>query len=656
MTEPSTIGNVADLKEGQVLLPGFISKQEDGLYVDLLAIDSRSLISQFVERVFTAGARFVGLDYELFLKLVFLWEPADIDRQLDELKRKGKLPQVRLAQDIVPFPEERRGIYRGVKILDGGKAAEYIFEQIGVEREEDDPEAPDGSGRRKFVERLYADFDEFIAALWEKNLRFGIDAKAVREAIARDKAERITIARMIPPTEGKDAGIDEQTDLLHRDDAPRLLPNGRMDLHHYRNRFPQVTAGTRLFKKIPRVAGISGWDVQGKELSPAAIKDFDIQTLAGIGTQVVKDGTGEYVVAAQDGFLDIDVQSGQISVIDKIISREGVSMRTTGDLSLAGDDYEEHGEVQEKRVVEGHNMTFLADIFGNVLSDGGCITIKQNISGGAAHSPGGSVVVEGSASRALLEARRGEVVVSRAEGSIFIADRVRIERAVNRDIVADEVEIEMAEGCAIAAKKVVLKTSTARKDQATVVTLLLPDLTRFDLELKRLETARGEAEAAIAQHSATLQALAAQPEMKSYIGILAKLKAKALTMSPTQQVQWQALLTRLAPTLRQVATLNGEIQQARQNIAETDQEIEALGKTRQAASQGISCAIETVAGDTQVHTLRQAFDAPQLASLSPKGLHKRLHEVDAGAVRLFSDSRGSFEWQPAEEEKPAETS
>ena len=655
MTEPSVIGNVADLREGQVLLPSFVSQREDGLYVDLLAIDSRSLIAQFVERVFAAGARFAGLDYELFLKLVFLWEPADIDRQLEEFKRKGRMPQVRLAQDIVPFAAERRGIYRGVKILDGGKAAEYIFEQIGVEREEDDPAAPDGSGRRKFVERLYADFDEFVAALWEKGVRFGIDAKAVREAIARDKAERLTIAHLTPPTEGKDASVDEQTDLLHRDDAPRLLANGRIDLHHYRNRFPQVTAGTRLFKKIPRIDGVPGWDVQGKEQSPAAIKDFAVETLAGAGTEVVKDAGGEYVVAAQDGFLDIDAQSNQISVVDKIVSREGVSMRTTGDLSLAGDDYEEHGEVQEKRVVEGHNMTFLADIFGKVVADGGRITIKKNISGGAAHSPGGGIVVEGAASRALLEARRGEIVVSRAEGSLFIADRVRIERAVNCDIVADEVEIETAEGCAIAAKKVVLKTATTRKDQATVVTLLLPDLTRFDLEVKRLHEARAGFEAAIAGHSAALQALAAQPEMRSYVGILAKLKAKTLTMSPTQQVQWQALLTRLAPTLRQVAKLNGEIQQARENVVETDHEIETLGKTRQAASQGISCAIETVAGDTRVHTLRLPFDAPHLATLTPKVLHKRLHEVGEGASRLFSGSGGSFAWQPPEEEKPAET-
>ena len=653
MSEPSVFGNIADLGEGQVLLPSFVSRREDGVYVDLSAIDSRSLFLQFVERVFGVGTRFADLDYELFLNLVFLWEPADVDRQVSELKRRGKPPQVRLARNIVPFPEERRGIYHGVKILAGGESAEYIIEQVSIEREVEDPDAPDGSGRRKISERLYADFDEFVAALWEKGVHFGIDAQSVREAIARDKAERTTVAHMVVPTQGKDAGIDEQTDLLHRDDAPRILPNGRMDLRHYRNRFPQVKAGTRLFKKIPRVVGVSGWNVQGKELLPTTVKDFDIETLAGIGTQVVKEGDSFYVVAAQDGFLDIDVKSHQISIVPKIIHREGVSMRTTGDLSLDGEQYEEHGEVQEKRVVEGHNMTFLADVFGNVLSDGGRIAIKQNISGGTVHTPGGSVVVDGFASRAMLEARGGEVVVSRAEGSFFIAAKVRIERAVRCDIVADEVEIELAEGCAIAAKKLLIKTSTTRKEESTNVTMLLPDSAHIEAESKRLNESCRTIETEIARHGAAIQAYVGQPDMKSFFAIQSRLKAQSLTMTPPQQVQWQAMQKRIAPILQKVAALNDEIRQAREKIASIEAQIEALAAERIAAAQDISCAIAKVAGDTRVHTLRRPFDAPPLATLAPKVLHALLHEAGENTSRLFSGSSGSFDWQPPTQKEAA---
>lgn len=648
----SAIGNAADLREGQVLLPGFVSHRDAGLFVDLQVLDSRGLMVEFVERVFRSGARFAGLDYELFLKLLFLWEPADIDRQVAELTARGLPAELRLAGDIVAFPQERREIYRGVKVLDAGAAVEYIFERISVEREIDDAAAP--GGKRTVAERLYADFDEFVAALWEKDVRFGIDAKAVRDAIAGDSAERLLIARSLPPKNGKDAGIDEQTDLLHRDDAPRLLPNGRMDLHHYRNRFPQVRQGTRLFRKVPRIAGISGWDVTGKELAPTEIKDFDIATLAGPGTEVVRDAGSECVVAASDGFLDIDAQSGQISVIAKIVSREGVSMRTTGDLVLSGDEYEEHGEVQEKRSITGRNMTFFADVFGNIISDGGRITLKRNLGGGSLQAAGGEIVVEGGASRATLEAPRGSVTLNRAENCRIVAARVHVARAVNCDIVADEIEVEVAEGSAIAARHIVVGNATPRRDEATTIAVLLPDTTRLENDRKGLGESRTAAEAQVAKFSAALQALTAQPDIKSYLSIQPKVAAKTLVMSAAQQAQWQALLARIAPTLRQLAACNAAIQKARQQITEKDAEIAALDQARREASRGLYCRIETVSGDTVVHTLRQSSNQKPLADLLYKELHKRLREPGDGTPRLFFGSSGSFEWRPPEDAPAAE--
>lgn len=652
--EPA-VGNLADLGEGEVLLPGFVSRESGGLFIDLLALAPLTLefhdpVLRFVERVFTAGTRFADLDYELFLKLLFLWEPADISRQIADCKLRGREPRLRLARDIVPFPGERRDIYRGVKIAEDGATAEYLFEQIVVERKPADSEAADGSVPPVVMERLYADFDEFVAALWEKGVRFGIDAKAVTDAIARDKAERLAVAVLRASTEGKDASIAEQTDLLHRDDAPRLLPDGRMDLHHYRNRFPQVRAGTRLFKKVARVAGISGWNVLGQELAPAAVKDFNIETLAGPGTQVLREGGDELVVAARDGFLDIDAASGAVSVVDKIISREGVSMRTTGDLSLAGDEYEEHGEVQEKRVVKGHHMTFLAPVFGKIVSDGGRITLRESVSGGEAHSPGGSIVVEGLALQSVLEAQGGTVVATRAEGCRIVAGQVSIERAVNCDIVADKVSIDLAEGCAIAARVLVLKNTTARRDEPTTVTVLLPDLASFDRAGQAIGESRTQAEAEIARLVAAYDALAAQPDMRSYLAISPKLRDQTLIMSAAQQTQWQALLTRLAPTLRQVATLSTEIQAARQRLAEADKALEDLGRERQAAVRDVWCLIEMVSGDTQVQTLCLAADEKPLANLAPKDL--RLRRTEGASSRLFFGGSGSFEWRPPGQEEP----
>lgn len=652
------VGNLATLSDGQVLLPSFISRRGDGLYLDLSAMDSPELFLRFVERVFVAGTRFAGLDYDLFGKLLFDYTTADIAALIDRYEAAGRPPELRLAGDIVPFPAERQALYRGVKLLEGGAAAEYFFEQVTVDSEIQVPRYGDvdqadeggdhpilGYDVQTVSERAYLDFDEFVAAAWNKGLRYGIDAAAVREAIARDKSERLVVARQKPPLQGSDASIVEQTDALHRDDSPRIRPDGRMDLCQFRNRFPQVVAGMPLFKKLPRVPGTSGWSVAGSELAPEAVKDFDIGTLAGAGTRVERSDDGqELVVAAMDGFLNIDTQSGQVSITDKIINKEGVSARTTGDLALAGDEYEEHGEVQEKRVVEGHHMTFFAPVFGSVLSDGGRIVVKQAISGGAAKSTGGSIVIEGSASRATLEARRGLVEAAQAEGSLLIAQVVRVGRAVGCEIVADEVVIDQAEGCAIAARAATIGTTAARKNEGTIVTLLLPDLEGYDKELELAAAARTAAEAAIAARRTTLATLAEQADMKTYLALQPKIKAKSLAMTPAQEANWLKLLGRIGPTLREYARIHGEVQGLQGSITESNRRIEALQQERAAAMAAVYCAIGDVQGETIVRSRRVRPDEPPLASLPAKELHLRLREAGAAAERIFGGDSGSVAW------------
>ena len=651
------VGNLATLGDGQVLLPGFIVRRGDGLYVDLAAMDSPELFLSFVERVFVAGTRFAGLDYDLFGKLLFDYTTADIAALIDRCEAAGRPPELRLAGDIVPFPAERQALYRGVKLLEDGAAAEYFFEQVTVDSEIQVPRYGDvdtngdypilGYDVQTVSERAYLDFDEFVAAAWNKGLRYGIDAAAVREAITRDKAERLIVARQKSPLQGSDASIVEQTDALHRDDSPRIRPDGRMDLCQFRNRFPQVVAGMPLFKKLPRVPGTSGWSVAGSELAPEVVKDFDIGTLAGPGTGIERSADGhELVVAAMDGFLNIDTQSGQVSITDKIINKEGVSARTTGDLALAGDEYEEHGEVQEKRVVEGHHMTFFAPVFGSILSDGGRIVVKQAISGGAAKSTGGSIVIEGSASRATLEAKRGLIEAAQVEGSLLIAQVVRVGRAVGCEIVADEVVIEQAEGCAIAARNATIGTTAARRNEGTIVTLLLPDLEGYDKEIEQTAAARTAAEAAIAARRTTLAPLAEQPDMKTYLALQPRIKSKALAMTPAQEANWLKLLGRIGPTLREYARIHGEVQGLQGNITESTQRIEALQQERAAALAAARCAIGDVQGETIVRSRRVRPDEPPLASLPAKELHLKLREAGAAADRIFGGDSGSVAWPP----------
>eukprot|EP01041_Mallomonas_annulata_P035006 gene35006-57884_t len=206
-----------------------------------------------------------------------------------------------------------------------------------------DPNDPDGYG---VPSRL--DVDEFVADLWGKHIRFGIDIAAVRAVIESGKSERLNVAHRLPAVQGIDAHVIEVSSDLHRSDAPRQLANGKLDLMAFQNRFPQIKKGVRLLKKVPRQDGKTGFELTGIPIQPPVPKDLDLGAMAGPGTVVDTSAEGEFIITLQAGFLSVDPHTQQVSVGDKIVSRDGVSARTTGNLQLAG-DYEEFGEVQEKR-------------------------------------------------------------------------------------------------------------------------------------------------------------------------------------------------------------------------------------------------------------------------------------------------------------------
>ncbi|UUZ53583.1 FapA family protein [Massilia sp. H-1] len=165
---------------------------------------------------------------------------------------------VRFASDIRPFDGQRRTLYKSVKVVDG--QAEYYFEPVVLT----DPDDPDGPGIT-----AHLTLDEFIADVWNKGVRFGIDTESVQRAIQFGKTERVIVASRLAPLPGVDAHIIEVSSDLHRSDAPRQLANGKLDLMAFQNRFPQIKAGERLLKKIPRKDGETGFRIVGRARAAA---------------------------------------------------------------------------------------------------------------------------------------------------------------------------------------------------------------------------------------------------------------------------------------------------------------------------------------------------------------------------------------------------
>jgi uncharacterized protein (DUF342 family) len=648
----TAIGNLAELGEGQVLLPTFIERREKGLFVDAeAAAASGDGFRQFVERVFAAGLRFSGLYYAGFLDLLY------------GLSDPPSATPIQLAADIVPFPPARRALYRSVKIAPDKKSAEYVFEPVEIEIEEMalvfGPPGEDGSSEvvghelRKRYEPTKLDFDEFVAAMWEKEVRFGIDAAKVRELIQTRQNARLVFAEALPARFGRNASIEERTDALHRDNAPKILPDGRMDLRQFKNRFPQITAGARLLQKIPRLLGKPGRDVTGALLEPELPQDFDLMPLAGVGTAIEQGADGEFIVAARDGFLNIDSQTNQISVTEKIVSREGVSMKTTGDVALTGDEFEEHGEVQERRVVEGRHMTFFADVYGNIVSHGGRVVLKATIAGAQVTSPGGSIVVEGRASRAVLDARGGEVRAEYAEGCTIVASRVTVVQAINCDILGEQVEVGVSEGSAIAGKLVKIGQSKTRKETETIVSLLVPDMTRHEHDVGELEEARRQAEQLVAAQDAKLAQMLADTGFKQYLALASTIAKGGAKLSAQHEANWRNAQARFAPNVREWQAAQQARTQAQKQLDALLAELAVLADRKQHAGDGIGCVIEAVRGDTLVRRLAFQPDQAITGGAQAQEIAAHLRVFGVSGDRMFWGMEGSFAWSyAAPEERP----
>lgn len=623
------------------LLPDFIVPRADGVFVDTDILASPEVFAGAVDGIFAAGRYFSALDYPAFQRLLY-----DFER----VRGRGLL---RLAGGIREFPAARRALYRAVKIIEG--EAEYIFEPVLLETTVDEPlhaAGEDGeirgagSERRVVSEKASLDVDEFVADLWGKGVRFGIDVAAVRSAIAADRCERVVVARGQAPSPGQDAGIVEQADELHRDNTPRELPNGRVDLGQFKNRFPQMKKGMPLLMKTPTVPGEPGRTIDGQPIAPPLPKDFDLASLAGEGTCLESIGGKDYIVAAIDGFLNLDNQTNRISITEKIVNRDGVSARTTGNLALAGDEYEEFGEVQEGRTVEGKGLTFHADVFGKVVSSGGAIVLERNLVGGTAINRNGPISVAGLASNAMLQTGRGLIRLQRAENCVLIGDRVEVEAAYNCTVLADEVEIAAAEGSAIAGKRIHLGTAQAHSGEETLVSLLLPDLSGVEAEQEKDRAYIGQCEEMIAKLRQGIDQLAAEPELRGYLVLVGKLQRQEITLSAEQQVQYQQLRSRQGPALKRIGQARDEIKSLEAEIVAARVRIAAQDREKEKAGAGLECRIDSVQGEVVVRTLVRPRAATPLNRIPARELKQQLRAPDAGSSRLFADDSGEFAWRP----------
>jgi hypothetical protein len=495
------------------------------------------------------------------------------------------------------------------------------------------------------LEPASLDFDEFVAGMWLKGVKFGIDEKPVRRVIASGETVRMEVAHYLEPTEGRDAEIMEVSNHLHRDDAPKILANGRTDLRMFKNRFPQMSKGERLIKKVPRELGKQGRYVTGEAIEPRMPDDMDMSTLTALGVSVEQGSDGEYIVAILDGFLVLDEHSNKMSVVEKIENQGGISARTTGDLDLDVNEFIEHGEVQEGREVKGKNMTFMADVYGSVVSESGNIRIDGNLTGGRAETLGGNITTGARVSRAVVVARAGEVTAKFCESSTIMGKVVHVEHAVNCELIADELHADVIEGCMVAARNIRIVSADERRGKETLVTALIPDFSGFDQYVATQKKDIVEAQVSIEDRTREISQLKSAPELARYLVLDEKIKSGEIFLTDEQARNWQKLVMKQAKAVNQMAQLEQEIAELRLTIGEAEQEISASLTEREAMGEGIACVIEKIAGQTIVQTMKSRNGMMMFGGLQGVDIRSLLLKVDSNKARVFSGDAGAIDWK-----------
>lgn len=635
-----------DLRGRLTALPGYMLRQQDGIFVDLSIFPVGGKFADYIDRLFGDGLRFQGVDYGVLSGLLY-----EYDAMLDNY---GISAKVKLASDIVDFPPERKALYKGVKVEVDGSSAAYLFEPVSIEVVTEEPvygepgadgtPAIVGSAQKTELVPTKLDLDEFVADMWLKGVRYGISVGEVAGVIARGETVRMEVALQRDETPGHDAEIEEVSDALHRDNSPKKLANGKADLRKYQNRFPQIASGSRLLKKKKRVLGTPGFKVSGVMIEPPLPSDFDLADLAGEGTRVENQEGFEFIVAGWDGFLSLDVGSNHIAITEKIENKGGISVRTTGDISLSGNDFIEHGEVQEGRIVEGKNMTFRSDVYGDIVSQGGLILIEKNLSGGSAKSNGGNITLNGRALNSLIEAWDGVVTLKYAEGCLIMGASVVIERAVNCEIIAESVQVGISEGCGIAGKNVQIKSSNTCRDKETLVFMLVPDLTGLDAQIGQQRQEMDDCNKTIKAKRLEMDQIKADEGVAKYLALATSIRQGVVKLSDTQQDSWHAMTAKFAKSQSAMDKLEAEMQEQLKRIQAAQQVLSDLLEERQKIGAGIHGEIVEIAGDTLVRSMVVENGIFGCRKKDSGELRMRLREPGQAQERILFKDTGSLDW------------
>lgn len=305
----------------------------------------------------------------------------------------------------------------------------------------------------------------------------------------------------------------------------------------------------------------------------------------------------------------------------------------------------EHHEVPEGRVIHGHNMSFLAPVYGELVSNGGKIHLQDLFGWGSANDPFGSIRSAKRAFNATLMAPGGDIEVVSAESCLIVGRRVRVESAVNCQIFADSLDMGAACGCIIASRNIQIQRSDALKLEPTTITMVVPDLPDIESELAPLRANIADLRQITGTLKDRIDAYKANPALSQYLSIRAKVKSGVSKLTDEQAQGFSVMEQHLEPTARELELAVSERRPQEKALSALVEELQSRLDAQTTILSDCYCKVMDVAGETILRMLVESYDSADLSLISQPKIPRILFRNDASVKFLQAARSGHIDWR-----------
>ncbi len=351
-----------------------------------------------------------------------------------------KIPKDRsfiIGEDIISFSKEELESYPTIEISKDNSTVKSTFKK----------QNPKSSDKPLLL-------DIYLAKLWKSGVKYGYDFEAIKAGIdysnGAGKLENPTliVARQKDPIEGNDAMLEITTEKSQTDTRAEVADDGKdVDIYRFKNSIFNVKKGEILYKKIPKLEGKNGRDIQGHMVFPKKSEDkIDLSKYLGDGVELIITDGLQSIVCKKDGTLKIE-KDGKLSVdegivvsnVDKNIGNLKVDM--SDDIMRIEGDVEDARKISanvKELIIEGRVYAATIEIEGDTILriKGGVIKSK------IIHNGAGKIEILEKTTTSLIVAKDGEVDIKRAQNSTIVAKNLDIELLEHGSIIAKDLSIK----------------------------------------------------------------------------------------------------------------------------------------------------------------------------------------------------------------------